>query len=426
MQGSSTPIALATAFLLATPLAGGIAVGQESGDAGLAPITGAEVKCENGKAKDFTCENVDLLSFLPMSDIGGSESSGIWAWIDSTTNREFAIVGRTNGTAFIEVTDPLNPKYLGDLPVTEGAQPAIWRDMKVYKNYAYITSDGAGPHGMQVFDLTQLRDVKEGPLTFKPTLVYDNVGSAHTIISNEKTGFMYLVGVNSGGETCGGGLHIVDVKDPAKPTFVNCYAEERTGRAGTGYIHDAMCLIYNGPDADHKGKEICLNSAETAVSIADVTDKKNPKTISIANYPSASYTHQGWFTEDQRYFFVNDELDDGANGVAKTRTIVFDLNDLDDPVVLTEFYGTTAATDHNLYIRGKYMYQSNYTAGLRVIDVSDPKTPKEVGFFDTYQAVSVDNPGFEGGTWSNYPFFKNNVVGVTSMKEGVFFVRYRH
>ncbi len=86
---------------------------------------------------------------------------------------------------------------------------------------------------------------------------------------------------------------MVDVTTPTKPTFAGCYAEEKTGRSGTGYVHDALCINYNGPDAQYKGKEICFNSAETALSIADATDKKAPKTISIANYPSASYTHQG-------------------------------------------------------------------------------------------------------------------------------------
>jgi choice-of-anchor B domain-containing protein len=387
-------------------------------------VTGREVKCQNGKAKIFDCQNADLLSFLPVNAIGGGKLSGIWGWIDSATKREFAIVGRSNGTAFVEVTDPVNPKYLGNLPIHQGARPAIWHDMKVYKNHAFIVSDAAGPHGMQVFDLTQLRTVKNAPVEFQETAHYDKVASVHTIIMNEATGIAYNAGSNGGGESCGGGLHMVDVRTPTTPTFLGCYAEAQTGRSGTGYVHDAQCLVYNGPDKDYKGKEICLNSAETALSIADVTDKQNPKTISIATYPNVRYTHQGWFTDDQRYFFIDDELDDAADGIAKTRTIVLDLNDLDDPVVLTEFHGTTAATDHNLYIRGRYMYQSNYTAGLRIIDVSDPKSPKEIGYFDTHPDGGINKAGFSGGTWSNYPYFKNGMVAVTSMAEGLFMIRH--
>jgi choice-of-anchor B domain-containing protein len=106
-----------------------------------------------------------------------------------------------------------------------------------------------------------------------------------------------------------------------------------------------------------------------------------------------------------------------------TRTLVFDLADLEDPVVSKEFLGTTPASDHNLYIRDRYMYQSNYVSGLRVIDVNDPANPVEVGFFDTVP-FGDNQPGF-AGSWSNYPYFKSGVVAVTSMREGLFMVRYQ-
>jgi choice-of-anchor B domain-containing protein len=400
-------------------------------------VTGRAVRCEQGKATIFDCRNVDLLSFLPLNAIGGPAQgavsvggnktrrvilSSLWGWTDSATGREFAIVGRSDGTAFVEVTDPVNPKYLGNLPIHQGARASKWHDMKVYKNHAFIVSDAAGPHGIQVFDLTQLRDVKNAPAEFQETAHYDGVASVHTIALNEATGFAYAAGTSSGGQTCGGGLHMVDVRTPTRPSFAGCYTESRTGN---GYIHETQCVVYRGPDQQHKGKEICLNASVTALGIADVTDKQQPKTIGIATYPNARYTHQGWFTEDQRYVFVNDELDDGAGGVDKTRTIIFDLSDLDEPVLVTEFYGTTAATDHNLYIRGRYMYQSNYQAGLRIIDIADPKNPKEVGYFDTFPDGGADKPGYGDGTWGNYPYFKSGAVAVTSKQEGLFLVRHR-
>ena len=415
------------AVALLAPLAGVTAVGQSSENGAedqaakpAAPIVGGAVKCTNGKISEFECDNVELLSYLPLDAIGGSGKgiilNDIWGWTDSTTGREFAAVGRSDGTAFVEVTDPVNPKYLGLLPRHEGATVNYWRALKVYKNHAFIASE-SGPHGLQIFDMTQLRDVKNAPVEFKETAHYDGIGAAHSVVLNAETGFIYTTGNNSGGETCGGGLHMIDVHTPTKPVFVGCYAEPQTGNSGTGYIHDAECLVYRGPDAQYKGKEICLNSSETALGIADVTDKKNPKTISIATYPNVGYTHQGWFTDDQRYFFLDDEGDNGAGGNDKTRTLVFDLNDLDQPVVLTEFFGVASPPtgDHNLYIRGHYMYQSNYEAGLRIVDVADPKNPKEVGYFDTTNSGE--------GSWSNYPYFKNDVAAVTSMDEGLFLVR---
>jgi choice-of-anchor B domain-containing protein len=388
-------------------------------------VAGGEVKCQGGKAKAFDCKDADLVAFLPKSMIGakrGTLLNDLWGWTDSTTGREFAIVGRTDGTSFVEVTDPANPKYLGDLPMHQGARANIWRDMKVYKNHAFIVADGSGPHGMQVFDLTQLRNVS-APQTFQETAHYDRIASAHNIVINPSTGFAYPVGNSMGGTTCGGALHMVDIREPAKPTFAGCYADPALGLQRTGYTHDAQCVVYHGPDARYQGREICLTSSETAVGIADVTDKANPKTLSVAAYPNVAYAHQGWLSDDHRHFYLDDEGDELAGTAPKTRTVVFDLTDLEDPVVAKEFYGNTAASDHNLYVKGRYMYQSNYVAGLRVVDVNDPVNPVEVGYFDTVP-VGDNLPGF-AGSWSNYPYFKSGVVAVTSMREGLFLVRYQ-
>ncbi|MGH7718648.1 MAG: choice-of-anchor B family protein, partial [Gemmatimonadaceae bacterium] len=392
----------------------------------LAAVRGGEVKCDSGMARMFDCRDVDLVSFLPVSALGGKRGimvNDMWGWTDAQTGREFAIVGRLDGTAFVEVTNPANPVYLGELPLHQGARPNLWRDMKVYKDHAFIVSDGAGPHGMQVFDLTQLRDVRNAPVTFKETAHYDRIHSAHNIAIDEESGFAFTIGNSMGGETCGGGPHMIDIRDPKRPTFAGCWADTTTGNARTGYTHDSQCVVYRGPDQRYSGRQICFNASENALGIADVTDKKTPKRISSASYPNVAYAHQGWLSEDQRYFFLDDELDELAGAAPKTRTLVFDVSDLEDPVVAREFLGTTPATDHNLYVKGRYMYQSNYVAGLRVIDVSDPANPVEVGYFDTVSA-GEDMPGF-AGTWSNYPFFKSGVVAVTSMREGLFLVRYR-
>jgi len=347
--------------------------------------------------------------------------SDVWGWTDPETGREWALVGRYGGTAFVDVTDPSNPIYVAELLLHSEARWNVWRDIKVYKDHAFIVSDGAGSHGMQVFDLRQLRSVRNAPVTFDETAHYAGIGSAHNIVINEETGFAYAVGVNSGGETCGGGLHMINIQDPTNPTFVGCFQDTSTGFQRTGYSHDAMCVVYHGPDEVYRGREICFGGNETALSIADVTDKDSPIALSSASYPSFGYAHQGWISEDHQYFFLDDEADElqgTTNGL--TRTLIFDIKDLDDPVLAKEFAGTTPASDHNLYVQGNLMYQSNYVAGLRVIDVSDPENPEEVGYFDT---VGGENVAGFAGTWSNYPFFASGTVVVTSGREGLFLVR---
>ncbi|TVR65045.1 MAG: choice-of-anchor B family protein [Gemmatimonadales bacterium] len=390
-------------------------------------VVGSEVSCVDGRAGVWECSEVNLLSYLPVTELSGDGSRGLrsndnWGWQDPETGRKYALVGLTDRSSFVDVTDAENPRVVGILMMTEGANGSAWRDLKTFGNHVFIVSDAAGPHGMQIFDLTRLREHTSGPpVFFDEDLVYDRIASAHNVVINTDIGHAYIVGAGGGGETCGGGLHIVDINDPLNPVFAGCFSDPETGRAGTGYTHDAQCVIYDGPDTEWVGRAICLGSNETALSIADVTDPANAVKISSATYPNVAYSHQGWLTEDHRWFYMNDELDEIAGLVDRTRTIIWDVSDLSDPQVAGEFFSSEAASDHNLYIVGNLMYQSNYKAGLRVIDITEPLEPVEVGFFDT--VPYGDNSPGTSGAWSNYPFFLDGTVISTGGAEGLFMLR---
>ncbi|MDE2980909.1 MAG: choice-of-anchor B family protein [Gemmatimonadota bacterium] len=392
----------------------------------LTAVTGEEAPCTDGTTGPFDCSQVDLVAFVPLASLGadpGTILNDIWGWTDPVTGRDWALVGRSDATAFVDVSDPANPRYAGELPLTEGATENLWRDIKVYADYAFIVADGAGAHGVQIFDLTQLRDAAGSPVTFAETARYDGIASAHNIVINEETGMAYAVGSSMGGQTCGGGLHMIDVRTPAEPVFLGCFADDTTGRQRTGYSHDAQCVIYRGPDEDYQGREICFGANETALSIADVTDRENPVAIARGEYPNVAYAHQGWLTEDHRHFFMGDEADEAQGGVDRTRTLIWDVGDLDDPLLLKEHFAETGTIDHNQYVRGNRLYQANLMSGLRVLDISDVENPIEIGFFDTVPD-DAGLPAF-GGAWSNYPFFESGVVVVSSWSEGLFVLRPR-
>ncbi|HJR53209.1 MAG TPA: choice-of-anchor B family protein [Gemmatimonadota bacterium] len=392
----------------------------------LAGVSGETVECEDGKAAHFECKDVTLLSFVPVASIGGTrgvELNDIWGWTDPETGKEYALVGRMDGTSFVDISDPENPVYVGDLPKTEGSPGATWRDMKVYEDHVFVVADNSGAHGVQIFDLTRLRNVENAPVTFTEDAHYDQIHSAHNIAINEDTGFAYSVGNGEGGDTCGGGLHMINIQDPKNPQFAGCFSDPNTGIQKTGYTHDAQCVLYEGPDEDYQGREICFGSNETALSIADVTDKQNPVAIAVAEYPNVAYAHQAWLTEDQRYLLMGDEGDELAGLVDNTRTLIWDVADLDDPVLLEEFLNPNGtAVDHNQYIKGDKVFQSNYVQGLRILDISDIENPEEVGFFDTVP-TGDNSPRFDG-SWSNYPYFASGTIIVTSGKEGLFLLKY--
>ena len=389
-------------------------------------LVGGE-RCDEGALAEFPCANMQLVAHLPVSALGGERGvwvNDVWGWTDPETGRRFALVARRDGASFVDVTDASAPRLIGNLPRTRGSRPSVWRDIKVIGSTAYIVADGAGQHGMQVFDLTRLRSVEAPPARFEPDTTYTEIASAHNVVADTLSRHLFVVAANSGGTTCGGGLHMVDASEPLRPAFAGCYHD--AGSAGArGYTHDAQCVVYRGPDPDYSGREICVGSNETELNIADVTDKESPVTVARAGYPNVAYAHQGWFDEEQRFFYMNDEGDELAGTVEGTRTLVWDLTDLDDPVLANEYIGPVPASDHNLYVVGDRMYQSNYGSGLRVLDISDRENPREIAFFDS-APYNDDEPGFsaaQSGAWSNYPFFEDGLVVFTSVREGLFIVR---
>ncbi|MGI9629234.1 MAG: choice-of-anchor B family protein, partial [Longimicrobiales bacterium] len=385
--------------------------------------------CEDGTVELFECNNMEVVSFTPVSELGGSRGvwvNDVWGWSDPVTGRDFALVSRRDGAAFVDLSDPAAPRLIGSLPRTAGTRPTVWRDIKVYQDHAYIVSDGAGAHGMQVFDLTRLRSVADAPVTFTEDAHYDEIYSAHNVVADTASGFLYVVGANGGGQTCGGGLHMVDVREPKSPAFAGCY-NDPTGPGARGYTHDAQCVIYQGPDTRYTGRQVCVGANEVEINIADVTDKDQPVPIGRSGYPNSAYAHQGWLDESHRYFYMGDEGDEVSGLVDGTRTLVWDIAELDDPILVREYIGPVEATDHNLYIRGDRAYMSNYGSGLRVLDITDPENPHEVAYFDS-APLGNNEAGMSSsssGAWSNYPFFESGLVVFTSVREGLFVVRVK-
>ena len=362
-------------------------------------IIQAQTPCVNGMAGVYPCDGYDLQVFIPCTDFGADNANDSWGWTDPDNGTEYALIGLDNGTAFLDISNPVNPIYLGKLPTHTSS--SLWRDVKVYNNYAFVVSEANG-HGIQIFDLTRLRDVANPPETFTEDAHYGGFGSAHNIVINEETGYAYGVGADYSG-----GAHFVNIQNPLNPIGEGGYS-------GSGYTHDAQVVVYDGPDSDYAGKEIYIGSNEDKVVIVDVTDKTNPVLISAVTYTNDAYTHQGWFTEDLNYFILGDEIDE-LNFGFNTRNIVFDFTDLDNPQLSFEYSGPTSATDHNGYVDGDKFYLANYKAGMRVIDISDIANGNmtETGYFDVF--INGNSAGYDGA-WNVYPYFESGNILISSLK----------
>ncbi|MBT8101667.1 MAG: choice-of-anchor B family protein [Gammaproteobacteria bacterium] len=392
----------------------------------------AATPCIGGSAGAFPCSNVDLLAHIA-DRTTTANGADIWGFMDLNTNREYAIVGYTTGTAVYDVTDPENPREVGFVD----GQTTTWRDIKVYQfwnsadsrwnAYAYITADNASD-GLFIIDLSEL------PHTIARIDYPSDFAQAHNIYLTN-TEFSTGISLNgniptlilAGSNSSDGRFRSYALTDPAAPGFIATPATPGTQPGNDRlYMHDAASM--NVTDARKDSQCVNASSAaycdvlfdfnEATVDIWDVTDPSDPARLSSTPYDNADYVHSGWWSEDQQYLFVQDETDERDRGLLTTLR-VFLIADLTAPTLAGTWTGPTSAIDHNGFVRGNRYYMSNYARGLTILDITNPASPTSVGRFDTYP--SSDTVGFPGA-WGTYPFLPSGNVVISDIDSGLYVV----
>ncbi|KAF2716301.1 hypothetical protein K431DRAFT_20777 [Polychaeton citri CBS 116435] len=301
-----------------------------------------------------------------------------------------------------------------------------------------IGSEARG-HGVQIFDMKKLLDLDpRKPVNFSITADVTGhfndlpIGRTHNVVVNEELGYAVAVGAQPRNSSCAAGLIYIDLSDPSNPTSPGCAGQD-------GYVHDAQCLVYHGPDKRYEGRDICYGYNEDTLTIYDVTEKNGINSSSIisrTSYVGASYTHQGWVLDkdNQEFLLMNDELDEvELAGPAAARqhgiTFIWDIRDLENPINSGYFENKAKSIDHNLYIDQGLATLSNYGAGVRILDVSGiPEDPtggnvEEVAFFDIYpEDDAIGGLVDFVGTWSHYAF-SSGYVFVNTIERGGFVVK---
>jgi choice-of-anchor B domain-containing protein len=353
----------------------------------------------------FPSQNVSLIAQLDLTDLTASAGNDCWGYV-SPAGREYALMGLNAKLTVVEITNPAAPVIVGSISHAN----SIWADVKTYGEYCYVVNENTLlSEGMDVIDLTNI-----DAATNRISLVqrFDAGGTlttSHNVAINTKSGYLYLVGSNLNG----GAPVVYSLANPAAPVEVG-----RWNESSARYHHDAHIVTYT--EGVYAGREILFGfSEERGVDILDVTDKSNIFLLSRTSYPGVVYCHQGWTSPDHKYLYVNDEVDEISQTTPTTRTLIFDISDLSNPVLVNTFTTGLPASDHNLYIDGCLMYQANYKSGLRVVNLSDPVNPVEVGFFDTFPAN--DSVGTDA-LWSVYPYFPSGTVILSDILRGLFIV----
>jgi len=325
-------------------------------------------------------QSVDVNNMRFVGHVPYSSGSDIWGYIDST-GHEFALMGLYDGTTIVDVsTNPSFPTEVGFIP----GVGSIWRDIKVHEHYAYVTNETG--NGLDVIDLAD---------PYNPVLVnrFDSTfTTAHNLYITD--GYAYIVG--PGGGPTWAGIRILDLSDPVNPVEV--------GTWNVDYIHDIYvrndtayaCGIYTG-----------------TLYIVDVSDKTNPVTM-VAHQYSTYGSHQVWLMDDSRYIVTADEYGGG-------HIIVWDAQDFNNINFVSSYEVGNGKSVHNVFYKDGYLYMSYYVYGTRVVDLTDPTNPVEVGYFDEYPG----DGGLYAGNWGTFPFTNSGLIFSSDMSGyGLFILSY--
>ena len=298
--------------------------------------------------------------------------------------------------------------------------------------------------GLQIIDLSDLpNSVSLGgtwnEICWAHNVYISNVDYATGVPLPGMEPFVYLAGAsrrdadgcqntvdcNDVASSCGA-LVGLEISTPTAPTEVLKIPE------GTGYIHDGTSLVINdartvacksgnAPMQGHNPCELFIDFNRDTLDIWDVTDKSAPLMLSSTDYPNVHYTHSGWWSQDKRFIFLQDEYDE-QNADLNTTMRIFDISNLAAPKYVGKWTGNKRCIDHNSFVVGTRLYMSTYRCGLTVLDVTDATNPLEVGFFDTFISMRGNTANFNG-SWGVYPFLSSGSLLVSNIEDGLFVLR---
>ncbi len=386
----------------------------------------SEIPCLNGKAGVFPCKNIDLVSHMALADFSlkPDAANDIWGHVDLNTGTEYALIGLKNGTAVVSLADPARPVEIGAI----AGKSSVWRDIKVlqfydgtqqrWRAYAYVSSEATD--NIQIIDLSQLphsiRLVAADPATETAHNVYiSHVDYSTNTALDGLEPALHIVGQDA----VGGAFLTYSLKNPEK--LQSLFAHSSATR--DEYTHDAASMVVH----DNRAQQSCNNSRctvlmdfnEKSVKLWNISELSTAKALADLTYNNAEYVHSGWWSEDKRFVFVHDELDESRRGL-NTTVRVLNVDHLNNPVLVKEWSGPSRAIDHNGYTRGNRYYISNYQRGTTVLDISNPAEPTEAGYFDSYPAS--DGAAFNG-VWGTYPYLPSGLIISSDINSGLYVLR---
>jgi len=354
------------------------------------------------KGQTYPSLNVTLLSHIdPETDLTGNDNrkySGCWGWYQASTNREYAIVGTSSKTYFIDVTNPHSP-VLADsvMAVRKGC---TWREIKTYQNYCYIVSDDAAPNTFQIVDMQYLPDSVH--VVYNDSTLFER---SHTIFVDN--GHLYCGGPTPTGVGSTDNMRIYSLANPELPVLLRKLSQDVPSIT---YVHD-MFVRNDTVYASCGGQGLYIIKYNSALNTFSLMQ-------SYSNYPFNGYNHSSWQTDNRKTMVFADEVPAGLP--AK----VIDVSDFNNITLVDTIISHTGATPHNPYIvNNNWCWVSSYQDGLYLYNISNPSRTVIHGYFDTQPQHGV-NDNFSTnayrGNWGAYPFLPSKIIIACDMQNGIF------
>ncbi len=337
-----------------------------------------------GIAAAQVARNVTLLSHPAPA---WAQYAACWSYVHED-GREYAAIGTNVGTAIYRLTDPANPVLVGHV----GGPTSQWREMKQYRDWLYVVSEGAGTGaGLQIIRMTN-PDAPVLAATYTATFL-----TAHTVTIDTTRALLYANGTRLAGGTANG-VRILSLANPESPVEVGAY----TGP----YVHDSHVrdgLLYTAHINEGRVRVLDVNDP----ALADQPSSRLAETTFGNPFP-----HNTWTSPDKKYLYVTNE---NSEGLMKT----FDISDLGQFRQTAVYKAAPNAICHNVHNRGDTLFASHYTEGVRLLDIADPARPAEWGYYDTYTGTGV---GFFGN-WEVCAEYPSGIFIASDIQTGLYVLR---
>ena len=305
-----------------------------------------------------------------------AQYNDIWGYT-GPDGSEYALLGVRDGTSVIALdTDDGQPQEVAFIP----SPNSVWKDIKTFKHYAYVVNESGG--GLQIIDLSQL------PHTAQLVAVYNDFYTSHNLYIDEDRGILYAEGNHIQP------VRLLSLENPTAPVQRSTFGVE---------CHD----IYARGDYVYVSE-----GGHGTIGIFDTSDPDKIELAARFQIPNAGYVHNAWLNEAGTILMTTEET------TGKTIKL-WDVEDFANVTMLGEYLAPNRLA-HNTHLKDGFAFISHYGGGLRIVDISNPRHPTEVGYY----TKSDETPGGFVHAWGAFPFFASNRVLMSDIESGLYVVEF--